>query len=47
MPRLGQAFQTAATIFERIAPGGIQSAHVDMQLAAFSLRRAARTRRCA
>jgi hypothetical protein len=32
-----QAFQTAAAIFERTAPGGIQSAHVDMQLAAFSL----------
>jgi hypothetical protein len=32
-----QAFQTAATIFERSAPGGIQSAHVDMQMAAFSL----------
>lgn len=31
------AFQTAAGIFERVAPGGIQSAHVDMQLAAFSL----------
>jgi hypothetical protein len=31
------AFQTAAGIFERIAPGGIQSAHVDMQLAAFAL----------
>ncbi|MDG4648115.1 DUF2927 domain-containing protein [Roseibacterium sp. SDUM158017] len=31
------AFQTAAAIFERVAPGGIQSAHVDMQLAAFSL----------
>jgi hypothetical protein len=32
-----QAFQTAAAIFERTAPGGIQSAHVDMQIAAFSL----------
>jgi hypothetical protein len=32
-----QAFQTAASIFERAAPGGIQSAHVDMQMAAFSL----------
>jgi hypothetical protein len=32
-----QAFQTAAAIFERAAPGGIQSAHVDMQMAAFSL----------
>jgi hypothetical protein len=32
-----QAFQTAAAIFERTAPGGVQSAHVDMQLAAFSL----------
>jgi hypothetical protein len=32
-----QAFQTAASIFGRAAPGGIQAAHVDMQLAAFSL----------
>jgi hypothetical protein len=32
-----QSFQTAASIFERSAPGGIQSAHVDMQIAAFSL----------
>lgn len=32
-----QAFQSASTIFERSAPGGIQSAHVDMQLAAFAL----------
>jgi hypothetical protein len=32
-----QAFQTAASIFERTVPGGIQAAHVDMQLAAFSL----------
>jgi hypothetical protein len=31
------AFQTAAAIFGRVAPGGIQAAHVDMQLAAFSL----------
>jgi hypothetical protein len=32
-----QAFQTAAAIFERSAPGGVHQAHVDMQLAAFSL----------
>ena len=32
-----QAFQQASAIFERIAPRGIQSAHVDMQLAAFAL----------
>lgn len=32
-----QAFQSASTIFERVAPRGIQSAHVDMQLAAFAL----------
>ncbi|WP_257892318.1 DUF2927 domain-containing protein [Gymnodinialimonas phycosphaerae] len=32
-----EAFQSASTIFERTAPGGIQSAHVDMQLAAFAL----------
>ncbi|MEM6391022.1 MAG: DUF2927 domain-containing protein, partial [Pseudomonadota bacterium] len=32
-----QAFQTAANIFGRAAPGGIQLAHVDMQRAAFSL----------
>ncbi|ABD55601.1 DUF2927 domain-containing protein [Jannaschia sp. CCS1] len=32
-----QAFQSASTIFDRTAPGGIQSAHVDMQLAAFAL----------
>lgn len=32
-----RAFQVAAGIFERIAPGGVQSAHVDMQLAAFAL----------
>lgn len=32
-----QAFQSASTIFERTAPRGIQSAHVDMQLAAFAL----------
>ena len=32
-----EAFQTAASIFDRVAPGGIQSAHIDMQLAAFAL----------
>lgn len=32
-----EAFQSASTIFERISPRGIQSAHVDMQLAAFAL----------
>lgn len=32
-----EAFQSASTIFERVAPRGIQSAHVDMQLAAFAL----------
>jgi tetratricopeptide (TPR) repeat protein len=32
-----EAFQSASTIFERVAPNGIQSAHVDMQLAAFAL----------
>jgi hypothetical protein len=32
-----EAFQRAAAIFERSAPGGIHLAHVDMQLAAFSL----------
>jgi hypothetical protein len=32
-----EAFQRAAAIFERTAPGGIHIAHVDMQLAAFSL----------
>jgi hypothetical protein len=32
-----QNFQMAASIFERAAPEGIQLAHVDMQLAAFSL----------
>jgi hypothetical protein len=32
-----EAFQRAAAIFERTAPGGIHLAHVDMQLAAFSL----------
>lgn len=32
-----EAFQSASTIFDRVAPGGIQSAHVDMQLAAFAL----------
>jgi hypothetical protein len=31
------AFQAAANIYERIAPNGIHSAHVDMQLAAFAL----------
>lgn len=31
------AFQIAGGVFERLAPGGIQSAHVDMQLAAFTL----------
>lgn len=31
------AFLSAANIYDRIAPGGIQSAHVDMQLAAFAL----------
>ncbi len=32
-----RAFQSASSVFERVAPGGIQSAHVDMQLAAFAL----------
>lgn len=32
-----EAFQSASTIFDRVAPNGIQSAHVDMQLAAFAL----------
>ncbi len=32
-----QAFQQASGIFDRVAPSGIQSAHVDMQLAAFAL----------
>ncbi len=32
-----QAFQQASGIFDRVAPGGIHSAHVDMQLAAFAL----------
>ncbi|WP_224815236.1 DUF2927 domain-containing protein [Hasllibacter sp. MH4015] len=32
-----EAFQASAGIFERVAPGGIQAAHVDMQLAAFAL----------
>lgn len=32
-----EAFQAASTIFDRVAPRGIQSAHVDMQLAAFAL----------
>ncbi len=32
-----EAFQSASEIFERVAPRGIQSAHVDMQLAAFAL----------
>ena len=31
------AFQAAANIYDRIAPGGIQVAHIDMQLAAFAL----------
>ena len=31
------AFQSAASVYERVAPGGIQAAHVDMQLAAFAL----------
>ena len=31
------AFQSAAQIFERVAPGGVHAAHVDMQLAAFAL----------
>lgn len=31
------AFQSAASVFDRIAPGGIQAAHVEMQLAAFAL----------
>ncbi|MEJ6395244.1 DUF2927 domain-containing protein [Gymnodinialimonas sp. 2305UL16-5] len=31
------AFQSASAIFDRVAPGGIQSAHIDMQLAAFAL----------
>ncbi len=31
------AFQAAANIFDRIAPGGVHAAHVDMQLAAFAL----------
>lgn len=31
------AFQSAASVFERINPGGIQAAHVEMQLAAFAL----------
>jgi len=31
------AFLAAANIYDRIAPGGIQSAHIDMQLAAFAL----------
>lgn len=32
-----EAFQSASTIFERVAPRGIHAAHVDMQLAAFAL----------
>ena len=32
-----QAFQQSSGIFDRVAPGGIHSAHVDMQLAAFAL----------
>lgn len=31
------AFQSAASVFDRINPGGIQAAHVEMQLAAFAL----------
>ncbi len=31
------SFLAAANIYEQIAPGGIQAAHVDMQLAAFAL----------
>ena len=31
------AFQVAGRLYDRIAPGGIQSAHVDMQLAALAL----------
>ncbi len=31
------AFLASANIYDRIAPGGIQSAHVDMQLAAYAL----------
>jgi len=31
------AFLAAAAIYDRIAPGGIQAAHIDMQLAAFAL----------
>jgi hypothetical protein len=31
------SFLAAANIYERIAPGGIQAAHIDMQLAAFAL----------
>lgn len=31
------AFQSAASVFDRVNPGGIQAAHVQMQLAAFSL----------
>jgi hypothetical protein len=31
------AFQAAANIYDRIAPGGVHAAHVDMQLAAFAL----------
>jgi hypothetical protein len=31
------SFLAAANIYDRIAPGGIQAAHIDMQLAAFAL----------
>jgi hypothetical protein len=31
------AFQAAANIYDRVAPGGIHAAHVDMQLAAYAL----------
>jgi hypothetical protein len=31
------AYREAGRIYDRIAPGGIQSAHIDMQLAAFAL----------
>lgn len=31
------AFRSAANIYDRIAPDGIQAAHIDMQLAAFAL----------
>ena len=32
-----EAFQSAAVIFDRVSPGGVHAAHVDMQLAAFAL----------